>query len=56
MDHFTIHCKMVQMDRVYDNLLTDHFRENRQMAFVTGPRQVGKTSDEILGVNREQFR
>ena len=31
-------------DRVYDALLADHFATNRQMAFVSGPRQVGKTT------------
>ncbi|MDX2111029.1 MAG: AAA family ATPase [Verrucomicrobiota bacterium] len=30
--------------RFYDNLLKDHFARNRQMAFVSGPRQVGKTT------------
>ena len=37
------------MERVYDNLLTAHFCENRQMAFVTGPRQVGKTTTSQSG-------
>jgi predicted AAA+ superfamily ATPase len=32
------------MKRVYDSLLADHLKTNRQMAFVTGPRQVGKTT------------
>jgi hypothetical protein len=30
--------------RVYDGVLTDHFARHRQMAFVSGPRQVGKTT------------
>jgi len=30
--------------RVYDAMLADHFARNRQMAFVSGPRQVGKTT------------
>lgn len=30
--------------RVYDAILADHLRRHRQMAFVTGPRQVGKTT------------
>jgi predicted AAA+ superfamily ATPase len=36
---------MVFMDRarVYTAILREHFERNRQMAFVTGPRQVGKT-------------
>ena len=32
------------MNRLYDSLLQDHHNENRQMAFLTGPRQVGKTT------------
>ena len=35
---------MTTQDRVYDALLADHFANNRQMAFVSGPRQVGKTT------------
>ena len=30
--------------RLYDQLLDEHFAGNRQMAFVSGPRQVGKTT------------
>ncbi|KAF0241442.1 MAG: hypothetical protein FD180_4442 [Planctomycetota bacterium] len=30
--------------RLYSALLREHFRSRRQMAFVTGPRQVGKTT------------
>ena len=30
--------------RVYDTLLTEHVATQRQMAFVSGPRQVGKTT------------
>lgn len=30
--------------RLYDTLLKEHFEHNRQMAFVSGPRQVGKTT------------
>lgn len=32
------------MKRVYDQLIADHFKENRQMVFLSGPRQVGKTT------------
>jgi len=38
------------MDRIYHSLLLDHFRENRQMAFVSGPRQVGKTTTACEGL------
>jgi hypothetical protein len=30
--------------RIYDTLLAEHLATHRQMAFVTGPRQVGKTT------------
>ena len=30
--------------RIYDAVLADHLENNRQMAFVSGPRQVGKTT------------
>jgi uncharacterized protein len=30
--------------RVYDQMLRDHLARHRQMAFVSGPRQVGKTT------------
>ncbi|MGI9320921.1 MAG: hypothetical protein ACR2O5_05860, partial [Thiogranum sp.] len=29
--------------RIYDTLLAEHLAKQRQMAFVSGPRQVGKT-------------
>lgn len=35
---------MVERPRIYTTLLEDHFRRNRQMALVSGPRQVGKTT------------
>jgi uncharacterized protein len=30
--------------RVYDQMLTEHLQSHRQMAFLSGPRQVGKTT------------
>lgn len=38
--------KMVGMtrNRIYDTILHEHLRQHRQMAFVSGPRQVGKTT------------
>ena len=30
--------------RCYSSVLREHFKDNRQMAFVVGPRQVGKTT------------
>jgi len=35
---------MVIMNRLYDTILSRHLTERRQMAFVSGPRQVGKTT------------
>lgn len=35
---------MMRLARVYDAMLTEHREQHRQMAFVTGPRQVGKTT------------
>lgn len=32
------------MDRVYSRLQADHLSENRQVALLPGPRQVGKTT------------
>ena len=33
-----------QRARLYDTILTGQIRSHRQMAFATGPRQVGKTT------------
>lgn len=33
-----------KMKRIYEELLREHFAEERQMAFVSGPRQVGKST------------
>ncbi len=35
---------MTRSKRIYDALLTEHMAQQRQMAFVSGPRQVGKTT------------
>ena len=32
------------MKRIYESIIEDHFSSNRQMAFLSGPRQVGKTT------------
>ena len=32
------------IERVYEGLIEEHFAENRQMLFLMGPRQVGKTT------------
>ena len=36
--------KVRSLSRVYDAVLRTHLRRHRQMAFVSGPRQVGKTT------------
>jgi uncharacterized protein len=43
------------MERIYDNLLKTHFAENRQMAFLSGPRQVGKTTTSKTGVENPAY-
>ena len=35
---------MSAFPRIYDSLVADHLARNRQMAFISGPRQVGKTT------------
>jgi uncharacterized protein len=32
------------MERLYDNLLFENLQRYEQMAFISGPRQVGKTT------------
>ena len=34
--------------RIYNELIDLHFAENRQMVFLTGPRQVGKTTTALF--------
>lgn len=38
--------------RRYDGLVTDHLRDARQMVFLSGPRQVGKTSTATTAPGR----
>jgi len=35
------------MKRIYDSLLKDHFKTENKMAFLSGPRQVGKTTTSL---------
>ena len=35
---------MIERPRFYATVLKEHFQRNRQMALVSGPRQVGKTT------------
>jgi len=36
---------MNYLRRIYDSVLIEHLLENRQMVFLSGPRQVGKTTE-----------
>ena len=45
------------MKRLYEDLITEHFREERKMLFLMGPRQVGKTTTgEEIGRRRVHSR
>ena len=47
--------KMVGMDRLYDKTVSEHCRRERQMLFLMGPRQVGKTTTgRRAGADRER--
>ena len=35
---------MATLKRLYDTILSEHLATHQQMAFVVGPRQVGKTT------------
>jgi uncharacterized protein len=35
------------MERIYEELLEEHLADHRQMAFLSGPRQVGKTTTSL---------
>jgi predicted AAA+ superfamily ATPase len=43
------------MDRRYEDLLREHLKDNRQMAFLTGPRQVGKTTSARASVRNHSY-
>ncbi len=43
------------MKRIYDSLLMEHLKENRQMAFLSGARQVGKTTTARTGSGNHQY-
>src|ERR1700722_18291656 len=51
-----MHVKIVSMKRLYYSLIKSHFKEFRQMIFLAGPRQVGKTMISMqLGEEEKQF-
>ena len=35
---------MVNMERIYDKVVYEHFANYNKMLFLAGPRQVGKTT------------
>ncbi len=43
------------MKRIYDVLIREHLTQNRQIAMVTGPRQVGKTTSAREGAGEHQY-
>ncbi len=43
------------MRRIYDDVLRDHFSKNRQMLFLSGPRQVGKTTTSLQAGTPESY-
>jgi hypothetical protein len=44
LDQSSIYTIMATMKRVYQSIMEEHFEANRQMCFLSGPRQVGKTT------------
>ena len=43
-------------ERTYESIFQEHFLHNRQMLFLVGPRQVGKTTiSQKLAENRRHF-
>ena len=43
------------IDRVYEAVILDHFSRNRQMLFLSGPRQVGKTTSSLSVVPPDRY-
>jgi len=39
--------KMALLKRIYEAVVEEHLKENRQMLFLVGPRQVGKTTTSL---------
>jgi len=42
------------MKRLYDKVIDSHFKQNRQMLFLIGPRQVGKTTTSLTACKKEE--
>jgi uncharacterized protein len=45
----------MNVDRIYDRLLRDHLDSERQIAMVTGPRQVGKTTSSRTAAGDHRY-
>ncbi len=43
------------MKRIYDRLLEEHLKSHRQMAFLSGARQVGKTTSSRAGAGNHEY-
>ena len=43
------------MERLYENLLSEHLSQDRQMAMLTGPRQVGKTTSSRVSAGEHRY-
>lgn len=43
------------MKRLYEHLIAEHLRQERQMLFLMGPRQVGKTTTSQEIAQTRQF-
>lgn len=41
--------------RIYQAVIRDHFSRNRQMLFLSGPRQVGKTTSSLISSSPEFY-
>lgn len=52
---FAPNVRLGRMKRIYDTLLLEHLKENRQMAFLTGPRQVGKTTTACTSAGSPRY-
>lgn len=44
MTYFTIICNIVEMNLDYKSILQSHFNEHSQIAVLSGPRPIGKTT------------
>lgn len=43
------------IERLYKQIIQDHFSRNRQMLFFSGPRQVGKTTASLAAIPSEKY-